>query len=193
MKNNTKTNTKGNKTQGKHDSKSKATAKHSSKAPARTGKDLADYLALMPGLLMCVMLLIVLILDIALPEMAEKQYQDFPNMFTVLDYLITACGLLYICIVAKRRELRFEKADALFAASALLIIVSTFVNGISEFTFDGAPYRFIGILNMLSFMLIYMGVPRSIKRESFGDLILITTSHNPSSLAHLKNAFRTLT
>lgn len=150
----------------------KTAARQSSKAAAQT-TDFADYLALMPGLLMCVMLLIMLMLDIALPGMAEKQYEDFPNMFTVFDYLITACGLLYICIAAKRRELRFEKADALFMAFALLIVVSTLVNGLSEFTFDGAPYRYIGILNMFSFMLIYMGVTRAIKRESFGDYILL--------------------
>lgn len=135
--------------------------------------DFADYLALMPGLLMCVMLLLVLILDITMPEMADKQYEDFPGIFTALDYLVTAAGILYLAISVKRRELRFEKTDALFAGFALLIMISTIVNGFNRLAIDGVPYRFIGILNMFAFMLIYMGVTRSIKRESFGNVILI--------------------
>ena len=134
--------------------------------------DLADYLAAMPGLLMCAMLLLVLILDLAVPEMAEKQYEDFPNIFTFMDYVIIACGLIYIGIAAKRHELRFEKTDGMFAAFALLILLSTFVNGFNMMTIDGVPYRYIGIFNMLAFMLIYMGVTRSIKRESFKKYIL---------------------
>ena len=134
--------------------------------------DFADYLAILPGILMCTMLVIVLILDIAMPGMAEKQYEDFPNVFTFMDYVIIAGGLLYIGIASKRRELRFEKTDALFAGFALLILISTFINGFNELTIYGVPYRFIGIFNMLAFMLVYMGVTRSIKRESFGRYIL---------------------
>lgn len=135
--------------------------------------DFADYLALLPGFLMCVMIVLILILDIALPGMAEKQYQDFPNIFTVMDYMAIAGGLLYIGISVKRKDLRFEKPDVLFAAFSVLILLSTMVNGFNDLTIDGVPYRFIGILNMFAFMIIYMGVSRSIKRESFGDLIMI--------------------
>ena len=138
--------------------------------------DFADYLAIMPGFLMCAMLLIMLVLDISMPGMAEKQYEDFPNMFTFLDYVIIAGGILYIGIPigisAKRKDLRLEKTDALFAAFALLILLSTVVNGFNELTIDGVPYRFIGIFNMFAFMLVYMGVTRSIKRESLGRYIL---------------------
>ena len=127
--------------------------------------NLSDYLAFLPGLLMCLMLAIVLILDIVIPGMAEKQYEDFPNLFTVMDYVIAASGLLYLGISAKRKDLHFEKTDILFAAFALLIIISTAVNGVNELTVSGVPYRYIGIFNMLAFMLIYMIVTRSIKRE----------------------------
>ena len=135
--------------------------------------NLSDYLAFLPGLLMCLMLAIVLILDIVIPGMAEKQYEDFPNLFTVMDYVIAASGLLYLGISAKRKDLHFEKTDVLFAAFALLIIISTAVNGVNELTVSGVPYRYIGIFNMLAFMLIYMIVTRSIKRESFGRYILM--------------------
>ena len=140
---------------------------------AQDTNSLVDYLAFLPGLLMCVMLLIVLILDFAMPGMAEKQYEDFPNTFTVMDYVIIAGGLIFLGIATKRRELHFEKTDVLFGGFALLILLSTFVNGFDLVTIDGVPYRYIGIFNMLAFMLIYMGVTRSIKRESFGRYILI--------------------
>lgn len=135
--------------------------------------DLADYLALMPGLFMCFMLVLILILDISMPDMSEKQYEDFPNIFTVLDYAATVCGLVYIAVSAKRKNLRFEKSDALFAAFAALILLSTCVNGFNEMSVNGVPYRYIGIFNMFAFMLIYMGVTRSVKRDSFGDLIMV--------------------
>ena len=134
--------------------------------------DFADYLAILPGFLMCAMLVIILVLDIAVPGMSEKQYEDFPNIFTFMDYVAISGGLLYIAVSAKRRDLRFEKTDIFFAGFALLIIVSTAVNGLDELTMDGVPYRYIGIFNMFAFMLIYMGVTRSIKRESFGNVIL---------------------
>jgi DNA repair exonuclease SbcCD nuclease subunit len=57
---------------------------------AKDTNSLVDYLAFLPGLLMCVMLILVLILDFAMPGMAEKQYEDFPNIFTVMDYVIIA-------------------------------------------------------------------------------------------------------
>ena len=134
--------------------------------------DMTDYLAFLPGILMCAMLIIVLILDIAVPGMKEKQYEDFPNIFTFMDYVIIAGGLLHIGIAAKRKDLHFERIDILFAAFALLIILSTLVNGFNFMTIDGVPYRYIGILNMFAFMLVYMGVTRAIKRESFGTYIL---------------------
>lgn len=136
------------------------------------GYSLSECLAVLPGVLMCAMLLTVLILDLAMPGMAERQYIVFPGLFTVLDYLIIAGGILHICLAAKSRELHFEKTDAFFAAFALLILVSTFVNGFNFMTIDGVPYRFIGIFNMFAFMLVYMGVTRSIKRESFSGYIL---------------------
>lgn len=154
----------------KNNTKTKSTNKKSGNS--KVYPDVSSYLALLPGLLMCMMLVIVLILDIAMPGMAEKQYVVFPNIFTILDYVIIAGGLLYIGISAKRKDLHFEKTDILFAAFALLILLSTFVNGFNFMTIDGVPYRYIGILNMLAFMLIYMGVTRAIKSEAFAGYIL---------------------
>lgn len=154
----------------KNNTKTKSTNKKSGNSKAYP--DVSSYLALLPGLLMCMMLVIVLILDIAMPGMEEKQYEVFPNIFTILDYVIIAGGFLYIGISAKRKDLHFEKTDILFAAFAFLILLSTFVNGFNFMTIDGVPYRYIGILNMLAFMLIYMGVTRAIKSEAFAGYIL---------------------
>lgn len=141
-------------------------------APKTAGYGFADYLAAMPGVLMCVMLLIVLVLDIFMPGMQDRQYDVFPIIFTVLDYIIIACGLLHIGVSAKRKEMHFEKTDVFFAAFALLILLSTFANGFNFMTIDGVPYRYIGIFNMFAFMLIYMGVSGSVKRETLGSLVL---------------------
>lgn len=137
-----------------------------------TGSAFTEYLTMVPGLLMCLMLLSVLVLDVFMPGMADMQYEVFPAVFTVMDYLVIAGGLLYIGVSAMSKDIRFEKTDVLFAAFAFLILLSTFVNGFNEITVHGVPYRYIGIFNMFAFMLIYMGVTRSVKRESFGKYIL---------------------
>ena len=147
--------------------------KHTEGASVAVTPDFADYLALAPGFLMIAMLFLVLILDIAVPGMAEKQYEDFPGIFTAFDYASVAAGLLYVVISMMRKDIRTEKTDIFFAAFMLLIIASTAVNGFNEYTIDGVPYRYIGILNMAAFFLIYMCVTRSIKRESFGNVVLI--------------------
>lgn len=136
-------------------------------------EDIAEYIAILPGVLMCAMLVIMLMLDVVMPGMDVRQYEVFPNMFTFMDHVICAGGLLCIGIAVKRRELHFRKTDPLFAAFALLIIVSTFANGFNMMTIDGVPYRFIGILNMFAFMLIYMGVTGSIKSGTFRRYILL--------------------
>ena len=156
---------------GKHKKGKSKKSKHFSDKDI-LGCDFSDYLAVMPGTMMCLMLFIMLILDIFMPGMPEEQFTVFPGIFTVLDYMIIACGIIHICLTARRKELRFEKTDMFFATFALLILVSTLVNGFNFMTIDGVPYRFIGIFNMLSFMLIYMGVTRSIKTENPGEYIL---------------------
>lgn len=134
--------------------------------------DLAEGLSMIPAVLMCGMLLIMLAADILLPEMSDRQYDFFPSLFEILDYLIILGGLVCIGLSAKRRTLTFEKSDALFAGFGLLILISTFVNGFDPIDISGVPYRFIGIFNMLAFMLIYMGVTRTVERESYRDFLL---------------------
>lgn len=135
-------------------------------------EDAADYLGLIPGLVMCLILMIELIINVANPNMAEEQYVVFPQLFTVADYLIIAAGIVQLGIAAKRKKLHFKKTDALFAAFGLLIILSTCVNGFNIMTFDGVPYRYIGILNMMAFIIIYMGVSRSINSDTMRSLVL---------------------
>ncbi len=150
--------------------------KRSGMVKARNGFrdiDMADYLALAPGLLMCLMLLIMLILSIAMPEMAEAQYTITPGLFSVVDSIIVIAGIIQIGIRAKGKELHFRKSDALFAAFAVFIVLSTCVNGLTIMTFNGVPYRFIGIQNTIAFMLIYMGVSRSIKKDALRQLVLL--------------------
>ena len=130
---------------------------------------MADYLAILPGFFMCLMLLLMLVMDITIPEMFDKQYEDFENIFALFNSLVIVCGIIFIVIdVRKNKGLKSDiKSFVPFLLFAACIIISTCVNGITEEAIHGVSYRNIGVIHMLAFMIVYMGVSSRISRESF--------------------------
>ena len=133
---------------------------------------LSDYLALMPGLLMCFMVFMVLVLDIFMSQMIEDQYEEFQTIFNVMNCLSVISGIIYLIIVHKAIRIN-SVAYWLFAAFMICIVISTAVNGLTDAAIHGIPYRNIGIFHTFTFIVIYMGVSSMIPRESFKRFILI--------------------
>ena len=149
-------------------------AKHAAAEPAKRVKSLyspmmdtkpvaADILAAAPGLLMCAMILLVLVCDILMQSMGEKQYDLFQQIFRIIDPAIAVCGVVYLIRGVSKKEItvasiRNKAAAAFFTAFAVLIIASTCVNGFNSEAIRGIPYRDIGIFSTISFLLIYMGI-----------------------------------
>ena len=143
-----------------------------------------DYLAVLPGLLMCLVIAVVLILDISMPEMSDKQYQTFQGLFRWLNLIAVISGLI---VLASRSTLFFkEKKQApghdrklllhpytAFAAFAVCILISTCINGFTDEALKGIPYRNIGIILMMTMLLVYMGVTSSIESDPLRKIILV--------------------
>ena len=66
-------------------------------APDRT-----EYLAVLPGILMCVMIMLMLLLDVTTPGMESKQYTEFQNIFRLLNLVAVAAGASFLLIMCYR-------------------------------------------------------------------------------------------
>ncbi|MBQ9014836.1 MAG: O-antigen ligase family protein [Firmicutes bacterium] len=148
----------------------------------------ADYLAVLPGLLLCAMTLLILLMDLALPGMAQEQYTNFPALFRMTHAAIIAAGVLFWVIWLVRRKssaqglqglrevmapahageaARIELLPVLFFGLFLVwILLSTAVNGLDEKALHGVSYRNLGIFHFLSLILIYLFVSSQVKRAS---------------------------
>lgn len=136
-------------------------------------KYLSDYLAVVPSLLMLLMIALMLILDISLPQMADKQYEDFPAIFRVMNYVAVLSGAAYLITLILRKESQMRWSYAFFAGFLACIALSTAVNGLTDEAIHGVPYRNIGIFNMAAFIIIYMMSASLIRRDQFKDFILL--------------------
>ena len=142
-----------------------------SQAPSRL-----DYLAVLPGLLLCAMTVLMLLMDCLIPGMEREQYTDFPSMFRMIHGVILCAGvLLWIFLLRSRGTLWLHprtlfKKDTLFilffALFAVWILLSTAVNGLDEKAIHGVSYRNIGVFHLLAFLLIYMFTASQLVRMS---------------------------
>ena len=145
----------------------KSKQKNNNSAFSRT-----DYLCVLPGILMCAIILIMLLMDLALPEMSEFQYQSFPQLFRGANILICISGILFLVFYCsslfhKKNELDLAAINwLLFGAFYICIILSTIVNGLDDKAIHGVSFRDIGIFHILAFIAFYMGLSSHIKSKA---------------------------
>lgn len=185
-----------------------------------------DYLAVVPGVLMCLITLLMLIVDLAMPEMAQAQYSSYPALFRGADLVIAAAGIIYyiIFIFYYRKNTKSaaptklgsnhsalgnagndhiapgklasnhgttgklgsdhaapslasggaQKASCIFFCLFIVcIILSTAVNGLDDKAIHGVSFRDIGIFNLISFILIYMGLSSMIGSSHLRRFVLL--------------------
>ncbi len=139
-----------------------------------------EWLTLVPGLLMCVVVLIMLAADLAAAN-PEQQYELYPALFRTVNILVVLAGAVYILLNladAHRREqlksrLRSDWTWKFFAGLLLCIAVSTCINGLTHEAIYGIPYRNIGIFTTAAFILIYMGVSSFISTDGMRMILII--------------------
>ena len=140
-----------------------------------------DELASFPGLLMCLLIAVMLILDVSVSEMLDKQYQVFQDLFKWFNIIAIVSGLIVLgyrllAIIRKNQTPSHDYRLLLhpytaFAAFAVCIMISTCINGFTEEAIKGIPYRNIGIILMMTMLLVYMGVTSTIENDYYRKLL----------------------
>ena len=148
-------------------------------------KSMVDYLAAMPGFLMCLVIALILILDVSMPDMLNKQYQEFQSLFKVINAAVAVFGALFIIYKIYKHSWDRKKQSVSiyqlflhpytsFAIFILCMLISTCVNGFTQEAMHGLPYRDIGVVLTIEFVIIYMGVTGMQSRNTFNHSILLT-------------------
>lgn len=131
------------------------------------------FLPAVPGLLICVPIAVMTILDILLPDMTERQYTVFPALFLAVNIIAGVCGICFITLQVRDRRFRINSTMILFSAFAVLITLSTIINGLTREAIHGIPYRNIGIFGMFLFLAVCYGVTSQISAGSLMEKIVI--------------------
>ena len=116
----------------------------------------AGIIAAVPAFLLCASALVMLILDVLMPSMSEKQYAIYPLMLR----MISLAGI--ICMAACFGA-RLEKGEPLagpvnifFLLFAVWMIISTLINGVSHDAIFSRAFRYVGVYDLMIFIFVYM-------------------------------------
>lgn len=151
--------------------------KHKKQTPSfHSDESRLDYLAVLPGLLLCAMTVLMLLMDCLIPGMDQEQYTDFPSMFRMVHAIILCAGILLWVLLLRVHGIRWLHPRTLvnkddpyilfFILFAAWILLSTAVNGLDDKAIHGVAFRNIGVFHLLSFLLIYMFAASQVRRDS---------------------------
>ncbi len=127
----------------------------------------ADMTAAIPALLLCAVTLIMLLLDVMIPSMSEKQYVLYPFLIRITSLAALICVFLQIRsgmeadskgFAAKtvKSGLGANAGSICFAAFLTLAVISTLINGFNRDALLGVPYRYIGLFDIFTLVIGYM-------------------------------------
>lgn len=160
-----------------------------------------DYLAVLPAVFMCFLIIFVLFMDLVITGMASEQYQDFPSMFRITHGAIVCAGFVFWIIYLSQKGLGYLKPTnwlnkkhiyvLFFVIFLLLAAISTIINGFDEKVIHGVSARNIGIFHIFAFFLIYCFLSAKINRHSLrsGVIVLYLITADLVGLAALFDHF----
>ncbi len=128
-----------------------------------SGLSIAARLAAAPGHLMCIITLGMLAADLMLPAMANLQYTVYPMLYRIQTLIAVLCCLIYIWIRRDAAGNSFlsdgpDLSAMMFMAFAVFMMISTCINGFSREAMFGVQFRYIGVFDLLIFIIVYMGL-----------------------------------
>lgn len=117
-----------------------------------------------PGMMYIAIILIMLIADTFSESMIEKQYVVFPALCRGAMLICTAGCLLMQSnnqklkneMVSKKLLLRMGFPETMFACFVLWMLISTCINGFTHDAIFSLPYRYVGVMDLAAFILVYM-------------------------------------
>lgn len=113
-------------------------------------------IAALPALLLCAMLFAMLILDIMIPSMSDLQYTVFPVMVRMISLVSIFCMAACFGDEFERDRVRFDLKDLFFAMFVICMLISTVMNGITHDALFSVAYRYVGVYDLLIYILVYM-------------------------------------
>ena len=133
-----------------------------------------EWMYALPGLLLCLAALIMLIADILFPDMADKQYIVYPMMCRAV--MVISPVLMMVQAMGSRSDFlhRFDFADSCFAGFVLLMLISTCINGFTHEALFSVPYRYVGVVDLIVYIAVYIGCSRRIASERLRNTFLIS-------------------
>lgn len=136
-----------------------------------------DWLPAIPGVLICFVTLSVFLLDIIFQEpMSRGQDVVYPLLMRMAAVCSLLLSLFYLLSNKKRiADILNSAGRAMywFTAFALLIILSTIVNGFTKNALAGVPKLYIGVPDLLIFIFAYLLMSMGIRKDEFRHYILI--------------------
>lgn len=111
-----------------------------------------ELIAALPALLLCADTLLMLILDLSVPAMADAQFIVYPVLIKLSSVIAALCAALCFTIRIDNGGLKKSPEAMLLIAFVIWMIISTAINGISKETLFGIEYRFIGVFDLILYV-----------------------------------------
>ena len=70
-----------------------------------------DVLAMLPGILMSVMIILILTIDVVVTGMDKRQYTEFPGLFRIMFTISAVAGIIYFIIRMFRRDIELRSTQ----------------------------------------------------------------------------------
>ena len=70
-----------------------------------------DVLAMLPGILMSVMIILILTIDVVVSGMDKRQYTEFPGLFRIMFTISAVAGIIYFIIRMFRRDIELRSTQ----------------------------------------------------------------------------------
>ena len=138
----------------------------------RSPTNTREWLYALPGFLLCLAALVMLIADVLLPEMIEKQYMLYPVICRAVMVISSIVMLVQAAGDRSGFLHKIDLTDAFFAGFVLLMLVSTCINGFTHDALFSVPYRYVGVVDLIVYVAVYMGCSRRVSSKQLRNAFL---------------------
>jgi O-antigen ligase len=150
--------------------------KHGSKiesAEEKPAMNASGWVYALPGVLLCLAALAMLVMDVVSAGMVEKQYVYYPVICRAVMVISTVAMLSQTVLHGPDFFRKPDLTAMLFAGFALCMVISTCFNGFSKEALFSVPYRYVGVVDLMVFMAVYMGCSKRVGSKTLRHIILL--------------------
>lgn len=148
----------------------------------KNSNKMTELICAAPGMMYCAIILIMLIADVVFESMVEKQYVLFP-LLCRSAMLICTIGWAAVqynkqkslkAADKSRSRLNLSFTEVMFICFFIWMMISTCINGFTKEAIFSVPYRYVGVMDLAVFILVYMNCSSHIGSARTRHMLLIT-------------------